>query len=146
MLAYFAYNEQVLQQGMSVKAYPCKNSLCVTPEHLLLLSEHKRGPKNSNLPALDGKCMLSVNRSQVRIIAALSSLLIIYSLLIAALSSSAATDQEKTAQENSTEKRDRESGKKSTAKKSRMQRKLTPKEKCAHGATGWILSNFHHNA
>ncbi len=65
LFTYFAFHEQdVMQQDMAVKAYPCNNSLCVNPDHLFLCVERKRGKKNTNLCPLNSKGMACVNRSQ----------------------------------------------------------------------------------
>ncbi len=63
--AYFAkHPEDELQQDMSVLAYPCKNPLCIEPDHLFLRGGKKRGPKNTFLPPFDSKGLECVNRSQ----------------------------------------------------------------------------------
>ncbi len=65
IMAYIAnHPEDVLQQGMSVVAYPCNNALCIHPEHLFLRRENKRGPKHSNLPPFDAEGLKCVSRSQ----------------------------------------------------------------------------------
>ena len=64
-LAFFALRPgAVLQQSMTVSAYPCENLLCVTPAHLFLSFKRKRGPKNRHLPPMDSRGMELVQQSQ----------------------------------------------------------------------------------
>jgi hypothetical protein len=68
-LAYFAtHPDDVLQQNMSVLAYPCENELCITPEHLYLRAEAKRGKLNTNLPPLDDTGRKCTSRSQEKML------------------------------------------------------------------------------
>jgi hypothetical protein len=68
-LAYFAsHPDDVLQQSMSVHAYPCENKLCISPEHLFLRVEAKRGRLNTNLPPLDDRGTQCAHRSQQKML------------------------------------------------------------------------------
>jgi hypothetical protein len=70
MLAYFAARPgAVMQQDMAICAYPCDNPLCVTPAHLYLCEQRKRGRKSLSLPPMDDAGRRLVQQSQNELLA-----------------------------------------------------------------------------
>jgi hypothetical protein len=71
MLAYFASRPgAVMQQDMTVCAYPCDNLVCITPSHLYLCEQRKRGKKSYFLPPMDSAGRQLVQRSQADLLKA----------------------------------------------------------------------------
>ncbi len=87
MLAYLAFHEKaVLQQDMTIMAYPCNNALCLTPEHLFLCEKtDKRGKQKQDLSNLKDEGRESIRRSQVSSLLSLLSLSL-YSISLSILS------------------------------------------------------------
>jgi hypothetical protein len=71
MLAYFAAHPgAVMQHDMAVCAYPCNNPLCITPSHLYLCEQRKRGKKSCSVPPMDDAGRQLVQQSQAALLRA----------------------------------------------------------------------------